>query len=95
MGKSPAAYRTVRKILSLAYKRCLQENFMNFQLRIPQALTDTDNINLLIEIWHEANGITEAVNSILAILSVDAVAFRPTITIDESGKWRALIEFIN
>jgi hypothetical protein len=59
---------------------------MNFQLRIHQALTDIDNITLLIEIWQEANGITQAGNSIPAILSVDAVAFRPTITIDENGK---------
>jgi hypothetical protein len=60
MGESPAAYRTVRKILPLPSERCLQENFMNFQLRVRQALTDIDDLNLLLEIWQETNGITEA-----------------------------------
>jgi hypothetical protein len=51
MGELPAAYRTLRKILPLPSERCLQEKFMNFQLCIRQALTDIDNIDLLIEIW--------------------------------------------
>jgi hypothetical protein len=63
---------------------------MTFQFRVRQALTDIDDINLLIDIWREANGISGSANSISAILSIDVVAFRPTITIDESGKVEGL-----
>jgi hypothetical protein len=63
---------------------------MNFHLRNRQALTDIDDINLLIDIWREANGISGSVAFISAIPSVDAVAFRPTITIDENRKVESL-----
>jgi hypothetical protein len=51
MGESPAASRTVREILLLLSEPCLQRQFVNFQLRVRQALTDIDDINLLIDIW--------------------------------------------
>jgi hypothetical protein len=86
MGQSRAASRTVREILPLPSERCLQQKFMNFQLRASQVLTDIDDINLLIDIWREANGTSGSADSLSAILSVKAVAFHPTITIDESGK---------
>jgi hypothetical protein len=90
LSESPAAYRTIRKMLPLPSECCLREKFMNSQLRIRQALTDIDDINLLIEIWREANGIAAASDSIPAILAVDAVAFRPTITINDNGTVQGL-----
>jgi hypothetical protein len=47
----------------------------------------------LIEIWREANGIAQVTGSIPPILSVDAVGFRPRITIDENGKVEGLEGF--
>jgi hypothetical protein len=40
----------------------------------------------LINIWREANHIKENADPVPSILLVDAVAFRPNITINESGK---------
>jgi hypothetical protein len=53
---------------------------MNFQLRIGQALIDIDNMNLLIENWQEANGITEAGNS------GDTVSVRGRISSDDHDR---------
>jgi hypothetical protein len=50
------------------------------------ALTDIEDMDFLIEIWREANVIEQVTISIPVILSVDTVAFRPRITIDEKGK---------
>jgi hypothetical protein len=47
----------------------------------------------LVEIWREANGIEHVSGSIPVILSVDAIGFRPTITIDENGKVKGLDGF--
>jgi hypothetical protein len=90
MGQLPATYRTVREILSLPSERCLQQKFMNFRLRVRQALTDIAHINLLISIWREAKGISGSADSFSAILSVDAAALRLTVTFDESGKMEGL-----
>jgi hypothetical protein len=73
VGQLPAVYRTVREILPLPSECCLQQNFMNFQLRVRQALTGINDINLLIDIWREANGISWSADSISAILSVHAI----------------------
>jgi hypothetical protein len=45
---------------------------------------------LLIDILREANSISRSADSSSAILSVDAVTFRPTITINESRKVEGL-----
>jgi hypothetical protein len=39
-----------------------------------------------IDIWREANRIERNADPVPSILSVDAIAFRPNITIDESRK---------
>jgi hypothetical protein len=56
-------------------------------------LTDIEDMDFLIEIWQEANGIEQVTGSIPVILSVDAVAFRPRITVDENGKMEGLEAF--
>jgi hypothetical protein len=68
----------------------LQQKSINFQLRVRQVLTGIDDINLLIDIWREANGISGSADSISAILSIEALAVRLTIAIDESGKVEGL-----
>jgi hypothetical protein len=73
LSESPGASRTIRKMPPLPSERCLHEQFMNSQLRIRQALTDIDVMNLLIEIWREVNGIAGASDSILARLSLDEI----------------------
>jgi hypothetical protein len=80
--------------LPLLSERLLQERFMNFQLRVWHALTDIEGMDFLIEIWPEVNGIEQVAGSIPVILSVDAVAFRPRITIDENGKVEGLDGFV-
>jgi hypothetical protein len=52
-------------------------------------------MEFVIEIWLEANGIEQVIGSIPVILSVDAVAFRPRITIDENEKGKALRDLHN
>jgi hypothetical protein len=47
----------------------------------------------LIEIWQEANGTEQVTGFIPVILSVNAVAFRPRITIHENGKVESLEAF--
>jgi hypothetical protein len=65
---------------------------MNFQLGIWHAFTDVEDMDFLIEIWREANGIEQVTDSMPVIPSVDAVAFRPRITIDDIPRDRCLSE---
>jgi hypothetical protein len=58
---------------------------MNFQFRVRHVLTDIEDMDFLIEIWPEVNGIEQVTASVPVILSVDLVAFRPRIAIDEKG----------
>jgi hypothetical protein len=68
---------------------------MNFQLRVQHALTDIEDMDFLMKICPEANGIEQVTSAILTILSVQGVAFRPRITINEMGKWKALRDLHN
>jgi hypothetical protein len=68
---------------------------MNFQLRVWYALTDIEDMDFLIEILPESNAIEQVTGSILVLLSVDAVAFSPRITIDENGKVEGLGDLHN
>jgi hypothetical protein len=56
-------------------------------------LTDIEDMDFLTEIWPETNGIEQVTGSIPVILSVEAVAFRPRITIDGNGKVEGLKGF--
>jgi hypothetical protein len=56
VAESPTAYRIIRRIFPLPWEHLLQERFINFQLCVRHALTDTEDMEFLIEIWCEANG---------------------------------------
>jgi hypothetical protein len=43
--ESPAAYRTIRRILPLPLQRLLQEELIHFQLRVRHALTDIEDMD--------------------------------------------------
>jgi hypothetical protein len=95
MGQSPAVYLTVREILPLPPERCLQQKFMKFQLRVRQALTDIDDINLLIDIWREVNLILGS-----PILSRRSSQLMQSRSVQQSQstkaeKWKALTESIS
>jgi hypothetical protein len=53
---------------------------------IRHALTDVLCIDELIGIWQKADCFDESIEAIPAVLAVDAVAFRPVTTTDESEK---------
>jgi hypothetical protein len=59
---------------------------MNLKLSIQDAFTDPSGLDELIGIWQEVNGIDHTNEPIGALLAVDVVAFRPTITADEFRK---------
>jgi hypothetical protein len=84
--ESPAPYRTIRRILPLPSEHLLQERFMNFQLPVRHALTAIEDIDCLIEIWRESNGIDQITGSIPVILSVNVAAFHRESQSTKMGK---------
>jgi hypothetical protein len=83
---SPAAYEVVRAILPVPSCTLLRSKFLDFKHRVQRALMDTSFIDDLIEIWRRLNGSEAFPGPIPAILSVDAVAIRPLITVHEDGR---------
>jgi hypothetical protein len=85
MKLSESAYRTVRVILPLPSEQILGLKFVNLKLGIQYGLTDPSGLDELIGMSQEVNGIDDINKPIPALLAVDAVASRPTITVDELG----------
>jgi hypothetical protein len=64
----------------------LRKRFFDFKLSIRHTLTGILCADELNGIWRKGNCFDEYIEAIPAVLTVDAVAFHPVITIDESGK---------
>jgi hypothetical protein len=76
----------IRQSLPLPSERLLERNSVDAGLRVRTALAYLDSIDSPIDIWREASHIEGNADPVPSILSVDTVAFRPNITIDESGR---------
>lgn len=84
---SPHAWRAVRKVLPLPGKRLLLAKFTETK-GISDALIDSGRIGELIDLWRQA--VRQEGIGCPVVLSVDAVAFRPVITVHHDGRVEGL-----
>jgi hypothetical protein len=80
---SPTAWDLVRKVFPLPSDRVLRTSFSEVRSAVSDALLDIDKIDSIMELWRRAN--PELATDSSVILAVDAVAFRPVVTISEDG----------
>jgi hypothetical protein len=66
----------------------LQSHFAETGIMLSYALVDIDQVGVLIDRWNDSN--PEAMNDRRIVLSVDAVAFRPRVTIRSDGEIESL-----
>jgi hypothetical protein len=81
---SAAALRHVRAVLPLPGESLLNSRFAKQRRLLSNALMDIARLPELMDLWRE--GIPEGVTGQSVVLAVDAVAFRPLVTISEEGK---------
>jgi hypothetical protein len=79
----------VRKVIPLPTERLLNSKFTQDRRLVSDALQNSDRIGELITIWEKS---TPSISSSHrdVILSVDAVAFRPLVTVSEDGEVHGL-----
>jgi hypothetical protein len=73
----------VRQLLSLPGETLFSSYSAQTEAALSEALLDAGQMDKLINLWEEANRIQTTNRQI--VLSVDAVAFRPTMTFEEDG----------
>jgi hypothetical protein len=81
---SPQALQVVRKVLDLPCESLLNSKFTRSRRIVSDALQDSNRIGELIDLWEQSCRSTR--HSRTVILAVDAVAFRPLVTITEDGE---------
>jgi hypothetical protein len=89
---SVAAYQVPSGILPLPSDRLLRSKFLNEKARIQKAMFDLNDVDDLLSIWRTANNV-DAEDRVDEILSVDAVAFKPLVTIREDGSVEDIADF--
>jgi hypothetical protein len=87
---SPQGWKAVRKALPLPGKRLPLSEFLDTG-PISKALLEIGEIGPLLELWKHV--IPEGLEDRRIILSVDAVAFQPLITLPEDGTIDGLMTF--
>jgi hypothetical protein len=80
---SERAWDIVRKVLPLPSDRLLRDAFRESRSAICHGLLDTAEIRSVLDPWMQANQSLSSTTSV--VLAVDAVAFRPLITVHENG----------
>jgi hypothetical protein len=90
---SAAAWDIVRQALPLPCEDMLQSHFAETRTVLSHALIDIGQVGVLIDRWNNSN--LEAMNDRRVVFSVDAVAFRPQITIRSDGEVEGLDDIKN
>jgi hypothetical protein len=85
---SPQAWRLIRDVLPLPGESLLFSKFTECRRIISHALQDAKRVPELLDLWHQA--VPPDVTDRTFILAVDAVDFRPLVTIDETGEVHGL-----
>jgi hypothetical protein len=80
---SPHALAVVRKVIPLPGEPLLSRKFTQQRRLISEALQDENRLGEMMELWER--GLPQDAGDRSLILAVDAVAFRPVITVDEDG----------
>jgi hypothetical protein len=89
---SAAAYQVLSGTLLLPSDRLLRSKFLNEKARIKKAMLDLNDVDDLLSIWRMTNNF-DAEDRVDAILSVDAVAFKPLATIREDSSVEDIADF--
>jgi hypothetical protein len=85
---SPKPWNVVRLVLPLPAE-CSLFSYLTESRRTPSdALEDIDRVSELIDVWPES--IPADIYDRMTLLAVDAVAFRPSVTVDEEGSVHGL-----
>lgn len=92
-GVSPKAWEIIRQALPLPCERVLQGHFSASGAVISAALVDVDRVGELIRLWEQSSPETAMDRRI--VLAVDAVAFRPRVTIGSDGEVDGLDDIKN
>jgi hypothetical protein len=85
-------YQVLSGILPLQSDRLLQSKFLNENVLIQKATLDLNDVDDFLSIWRTAHNV-DAEDRVDAILSVDAVAFKPLVTIREDGSVEDIADF--
>jgi hypothetical protein len=86
-ASSPQTHEIVRKVLPLPTDRLLNSKFTKDRRIISDVLQDSNRMGELIALWEKSSRATGHWDVILA---VDAVAFRPLVTVTEDGEVHGL-----
>jgi hypothetical protein len=86
--RSPAAWKLVYDALPLPCERSLQTRFAQTGAVVAEALLDIDQLGTVVEKWEGSHPDTATDRHV--IVSVDAVSFRPRVTISEDGEVEGL-----
>jgi hypothetical protein len=81
---SAAAYKVISLISPLPSDHLLRAKFLDEKTRVRNAILDLPQLDDLLSIWERANHLGPGVR-IPAFLAVDAIAFKPLISIQEDG----------
>jgi hypothetical protein len=80
---SPAAWALVHDALPVPCERWLRLHFAETGIILAEALTDLGRVGELVDRWNHSHSDTSSDRRV--VLSVDAVAFRPRVTISSDG----------
>jgi hypothetical protein len=86
---SPKALDFIRRVLPLPSEQLMNSKFTKSRGILSDALQDSDRIGALIALLEKSRR-ANLFDDQTIILAVDAVAFRPNVTITEEGKVRGL-----
>jgi hypothetical protein len=81
--QSPALWEIVRDGLPLPSDHLLESHFAKIGTILSEALVDMDQVGLLVDLWNQSH--SQTVNDRRVILTIDAVSFRPRVTIRRHG----------
>jgi hypothetical protein len=81
---SPKALEVVGKVITLPSESLLNSKFAKTRRVWSEALQDPERVGELIAVWNQSGATTPSERTV--VLAVDAVAFRPLVTVTENGE---------
>jgi hypothetical protein len=83
---SHAAYEIVRQEFSFPSQMLLASSFLDERSRVSKDLLTLESVPNVIQYWNKSNDVeNKSVEVFPIILAVDAVTFKPNVTVDEEG----------
>jgi hypothetical protein len=81
---SPQALEVVGKVIPVPSESLINSKFTKTRQVISDALQDSDRLGELINLWDQSGARSRSERTV--VLAVDAVAFRPLVTVTENGE---------